>query len=55
MSQRAPGMSAVLAVTEFRALWFAEAQSIFGDQLAKVALTLQVYDRTESALLAALV
>jgi MFS family permease len=48
-------MSAVLAVTEFRALWFAEAQSVFGDQLAKVALTILVYDRTGSALLAAVV
>jgi MFS family permease len=47
-------MSAVLAVTEFRALWFAEAQSVFGDQLAKVALTILVYNRTGSALLAAL-
>jgi len=55
LSQRAPGMSAVLAVTEFRALWFAEAQSIFGDQLAKVALTILVYQRTDSALFAALV
>ena len=48
-------MSAVLAVPEFRALWFAEAQSVFGDQLAKVALTILVYDRTGSALLAAVV
>ncbi|HEX2130352.1 MAG TPA: MFS transporter [Actinophytocola sp.] len=55
MSQRAPGFSAVLADREFRALWFAEAQSIFGDQLAKVALTILVYERTGSALWAALV
>jgi len=48
-------MSAVLAVPEFRALWFAEAQSVFGDQLAKVALTILVYDRTNSPLFAALV
>jgi len=53
LSQRAPGFSAVLAVPEFRALWFAEAQSVFGDQLAKVALTILVYERTGSALLAA--
>jgi MFS family permease len=45
----------VLAVTEFRALWLAEAQSVFGDQLAKVALTILVFDRTNSSLLAALV
>lgn len=43
----------MLAVPEFRALWFAEAQSVFGDQLAKVALTILVYDRTGSALWAA--
>jgi MFS family permease len=55
LSQRAPGFSAVLAVPEFRALWFAEAQSVFGDQLAKVALTILVYDRSGSALLAATV
>lgn len=55
LSQRAPGFSAVLAVPEFRALWFSEAQSIFGDQLAKVALTILVYDRSGSALLAATV
>jgi MFS family permease len=55
LSQRTPGFSAVLAVREFRALWFAEAQSIFGDQLAKVALTILVYQRTDSALWAALV
>lgn len=55
LSQRAPGLSAVLANTEFRALWFAEAQSVFGDQLAKVALTILVYDTTDSPLLAALV
>jgi MFS family permease len=48
-------MSAVLAVSEFRALWFAEAQSVFGDQLAKVALTILVYDRTNSAMFAAFV
>jgi MFS family permease len=48
-------MSAVLAVPEFRALWLAEAQSVFGDQLAKVALTILVYDRTGSPLLAAVV
>jgi MFS family permease len=55
LSQRTPGFSAVLAVPEFRALWFAEAQSVFGDQLAKVALTILVYDRSQSALLAATV
>jgi MFS family permease len=41
------------AVTEFRALWVAQLLSVVGDQLARVALTLLVYDRTRSAFLAA--
>jgi MFS family permease len=49
------GMGAVLAVGEFRALWLAEAVSIAGDQLAKVALALTVYSRTGSALWSAVV
>ncbi len=43
----------VFRVTEFRALWLAQLQSVAGDQLARVALTFLVYDRTRSALLAA--
>lgn len=43
----------VFAVAEFRALWAAQVLSIAGDQLARVALTLLVYDQTHSALLAA--
>ena len=39
---------------EFRALWLAQVLSVAGDQLARVALTLLVYDRTHSALLAAM-
>ena len=38
---------------EFRALWLAQVLSVAGDQLARVALTLLVFDRTHSALLAA--
>jgi predicted MFS family arabinose efflux permease len=55
VSRRAPSLAAVLAVTEFRALWIAEAQSIAGDQLAKVALVILVYARTQSAWIAAAV
>ena len=44
----------VFAVTEFRALWLAQLLSVVGDQLARVALTILVYDRTRSALLAAI-
>jgi MFS family permease len=43
----------VFAVAEFRALWLAQLLSVAGDQLAKVAVTVLVYDRTHSALLAA--
>ena len=44
----------VFTVTEFRALWLAQFLSVVGDQLARVALTVLVYDRTRSALLAAI-
>jgi len=43
----------VFAVAEFRALWVAQLLSVAGDQLARLALTVLVYDRTGSALLAA--
>jgi predicted MFS family arabinose efflux permease len=43
----------VFAVREFRALWLAQILSVAGDQLARVALTLLVFDRTGSSLLAA--
>jgi len=45
----------VLAVREFRALWFSEILSIAGDRLALVALTLLVFRQTGSPLLAAAV
>lgn len=44
----------VLRVREFRVLWFADAQSAVGDQLARVALSALVFERTSSALLTAL-
>ena len=43
----------VFGVAEFRALWAAQLLSVTGDQLARVALTVLVYDRTRSPLLAA--
>ena len=43
----------VFALSEFRALWAAQMLSVAGDQLARVALTWLVYERTHSALLAA--
>jgi MFS family permease len=44
----------VFAVAEFRALWSAELLSIFGDQLARLALTVLVYQKTNSATLTGL-
>jgi len=44
----------VLAVREFRFLWIAQAQSRMGDQIARVAVALLVFDRTDSAALTAL-
>lgn len=43
----------VFAVGEFRYLWLAQVLSVAGDQLARVAMTVLVYDRTGSALWAA--
>ncbi|MGD0558798.1 MAG: MFS transporter [Streptosporangiaceae bacterium] len=43
----------VFAVHEFRALWISNVLSIIGDRLALVALTILVYERTHSPLLAA--
>src|SRR5579875_845009 len=44
----------VFGVPEFRNLWLAQLLSVVGDQFARVALTVLVYDRTHSPLLAAL-
>src|SRR5581483_10715606 len=44
----------VFAVGEFRALWLALILSVAGDQLARVAMTVLVYQRTRSPLLTAL-
>ena len=38
----------VLGVREFRGLWFADVQSLLGDQIARVALSVLVFDRTRS-------
>jgi MFS family permease len=44
----------VLKVREFSVLWLAEAQSLAGDQLARVALSILVFEQTASAVLTAL-
>ncbi|HEY3951984.1 MAG TPA: MFS transporter [Streptosporangiaceae bacterium] len=44
----------VFGVAEFRNLWSAQLLSVAGDQLARIALTVLVYSRTHSPLLAAL-
>ncbi|MFD2416345.1 MFS transporter [Amycolatopsis pigmentata] len=43
----------IFAVREFTFLWLAHVLSVAGDQIAKVAITVVVYDRTASAGLAA--
>ncbi|WIY06774.1 MFS transporter [Amycolatopsis mongoliensis] len=48
MAVRAAGFRDVLAVAEFRALFSAQLVSVTGDQLARVALSILVYDRTNS-------
>lgn len=53
-SAQRSGFRAAFGVREFRALWAAEALSQIGDQLARVALAVLVYARTNSAALAAL-
>ncbi|MBG0826563.1 MFS transporter [Planomonospora sp. ID67723] len=40
----------VLAIDEFRALWAGQALSLLGDQLSRVALSVLVFERTESPL-----
>lgn len=45
----------VIAVKEFRALWYAQGLSLLGDQLAQVALAVLVYNRTGSPLATAAV
>lgn len=55
MGQRAADFRDVFSVGEFRTLWLAETQSRLGDQLARIALALLVFDRTSSEALTALV
>ncbi|QUQ63859.1 MFS transporter [Kutzneria sp. CA-103260] len=43
----------VFAVGEFRALWLAHIASVVGDQLARVAVSVLVWDRTHSPALSA--
>lgn len=50
-----PALWAPLRNPEFRVLFVAETQSVAGDQLAKVALAILVYDRTGSPLWTAMV
>jgi MFS family permease len=51
---RAATFREVVGDQEFRAIWLAELASIAGDQFARVALTILVYQRTGSPLLTAL-
>jgi MFS family permease len=49
-----PTFRQIFAIGEFRALWLAQLLSVAGDQLARVAMTVLVYDRTHSAFWTAL-
>ncbi len=51
----AAGFTSLLRIREFRLLWLADVQSLVGDQLARVALSVLVYDRTGSGLATAAV
>ncbi|MFD1547150.1 MFS transporter [Nonomuraea guangzhouensis] len=53
--QRQATYGEVIAIREFRALWYAQGLSLLGDQLAQVALAVLVYDRTRSPLATAAV
>jgi MFS family permease len=48
-----PRFRDAFAVGEFRHLWLAQVLSVIGDQLARVAMTVLVFDRTQSAFWAA--
>jgi MFS family permease len=54
MAVGAVSFRSVLAVREFRTIWFAELLSQAGDQLARVALSVLVYQWTHSAALTGL-
>lgn len=54
MTVQAASFRSVLAVGEFRAIWLAELLSQAGDQLARVALSILVYQQTRSAALTGL-
>ncbi len=49
MPARAASFRSVFAVAGFRRIWLAHLLSVAGDQLARVALTVLVFDRTSSA------
>lgn len=49
-----PTAAGPFSYREFRALWLARALSLLGDQLARVAIAVLVYQRTDSAALTAL-
>jgi len=51
----AAGFAGLLRQREFRLLWLADIQSLLGDQIARVALSVLVFDRTRSGLATAAV
>jgi MFS family permease len=51
--ERKAGFRDVFALGEFRALWASQILSVAGDRLALIGLTILIYERTRSPLLAA--
>jgi MFS family permease len=51
VDERRVAVRNVLAIREFRALYFAQTLSVIGDQLARVAIATLIFTRTGSALL----
>ncbi|MEU4545813.1 MFS transporter [Nonomuraea dietziae] len=54
-SERQATYGEVVAIREFRALWYGQGLSLLGDQLAQVALAVLVFNRTGSPLATAAV
>lgn len=48
VTKPAAGFAGVLRQREFRLLWLADIQSLLGDQIARVALSVLVFDRTHA-------
>ncbi|WP_271219820.1 MFS transporter [Streptosporangium carneum] len=50
LAERQVTYGEIIAIREFRALWMAQGLSLLGDQLSRVALSVLVFQRTDSPL-----